>query len=599
MKARTLISKTPQARVRTVIFLMLVLTLSLVGPNPSRSYSTPATYSVSIREADAQGTTHLAADYQSPQLGQEYRANRPMFSRQDTYVQDEVILHFRPGVSQAQRNALMAAHGMSFSRRIYGADPSLVIVKVNPHAALALANALEHNPLLSGAGVDPIMKPFSDPPPNDPLFQSQQNLTTTNQINALGGWGYGHGLGQVSLIAIVDSAIYFQHPDIQPKYNQANWKNFCNSDDPESTATHGTNVAGLAIAATNNALGIASTGYSAWPMSLRVWCSADEGGVQGFPASLVTSAFNYAADHGASVINLSAGCLRNVQVGCNTKNPVIQEMRGAVDRAYARGISIVVAGGNGSYDTPTYPAAFGQISEDPDLWLYNESLVTAVSGTYLGLHDPATNYGTWHDVGAPSRQDDDQGVWTTGHVPLSETLYIRFGDSSAAAPQVAGLASLLTSLGYSNYDVWNFITQGATDLPCEPEPPSGCGGYDPYTGWGRINMGDSMALAHRTTPGMMVVPNAGYSGMQWFNAQGSGFNEGQFPRIDICWTAPGGGTTCSPTEQFADEKGVVGLGIQVGSTESLAPTGVWTVSMCYHGNPSNCATGTFTVIPTP
>jgi len=100
-----------------------------------------------------------------------------------------------------------------------------------------------------------------------------------------------------------------------------------------------------------------------------------------------------------------------------------------------------------------------------------------------------------------------------------------------------------------------------------------------------------MALARRTSPGMVVVPNAGQIGVQTFNFQGSGFTQGA--SLDICWRSPRGVTTCN-TAQHADEYGVAGFGVQVAS----GSTGTWTVSMCEHGNPLSCTpTKTFTVLP--
>ncbi len=121
-------------------------------------------------------------------------------------------------------------------------------------------------------------------------------------------------------------------------------------------------------------------------------------------------------------------------------------------------------------------------------------------------------------------------------------------------------------------------------------------GYDPETGWGRINMGQSMALAgnprppNGSNPGMAVVPHEGKAGVQWFNFQGSGF-----PRsgtVNICYAPPGGSYTC--VERNADYYGVVGLALQVNSDV----TGTWTVYMCNATLGGNCTlTRTFNVLP--
>src|SRR5437870_5574842 len=79
--------------------------------------------------------------------------------------------------------------------------------------------------------------------------------------------------------------------------------------------------------------------------------------------------------------------------------------------------------------------------------------------------------------------------------------------------------------------IWAVLS-GAHDL----DPP----GYDPDTGWGRIDMGKSMYLASRigVNPAMVVVPNEGERKVQWFNFQGGGFMPNGY--FDVCLTPPGG-----------------------------------------------------------
>jgi hypothetical protein len=106
-------------------------------------------------------------------------------------------------------------------------------------------------------------------------------------------------------------------------------------------------------------------------------------------------------------------------------------------------------------------------------------------------------------------------------------------------------------------------------------------------------MGRSMELAHRTSPGMAVVPDKGYPGVQWFNFQGSGFDPAA-DGVRICWTPPGGHTYCNPELQPIDDYGVAGLGIQVSENASY---GVWAASMCEVDEQQLlCTSSTFTVL---
>jgi hypothetical protein len=562
-----------------------------ISPQSSYGLPTEPEYSSSLRLADREGTTHYAPSFEHPVLGAEYTGEPPVVERGDTYARDEVVLKFRREVSSEQQNALLTTNHMTFNNRIYGLDDTYMVTKVTPGSALEVADSLRENSLLEGASVNGLTESFYTP--NDTLYEDQENLFE-DQINASGGWDFGHGLGQVSLVGIVDSGIDYTHPDISPKYDADNWQTFCGGSPTAANTSHGTNVAGLVVAATDNYTGVASTGFSAWPMSLKVDCPTIGLGSGGSTITEETAAVNWAADHGVSVLNFSRGCIRG-NTGCSPSDTTILAYKAAIDSAYDRGITIVAGVGNDGANTPAYPAAFGQYHGDDLNWAWNPQLVIAVAGSYNGWKSPESRYGEWVDVSAPYKQDDNAGLWTTGLLSTQDP-YVRFTGTSASAPQVSGLASLLTTLGYSSDDVWEYIVDGATDLYC-PEEYIWCEGYDTYTGYGRINMGDSMDLAHReletTGPGMTVVPNAGHAGVQWFNAQGSGFEP--FADLEICWTPPSGPGTCED-EVAADDYGVAGLGIQISGAEE-PPTGTWTVTMCDLESPPNCAYSSFTVLP--
>src|SRR3712207_6263836 len=145
---------------------------------------------------------------------------------------------------------------------------------------------------------------------NDPLWDRQWG---PQQVRADQAWATSTGAGTV--IAVVDSGVDLSHPDLQGKLvagtttiGCAKGQTTCGNGDwkgvdgvGQANDTHGTHVAGIAAAATNNGIGIAGVAPDAKIMPVKVLedGSGDSGAIS---AGIV-----WAADHGADVINLSLG----------------------------------------------------------------------------------------------------------------------------------------------------------------------------------------------------------------------------------------------------------------------------------------------------
>ena len=313
--------------------------------------------------------------------------------------------------------------------------------------------------------------------PNDPLFPQQWNLHNTGQnggtpgadIHAPEAWNITRCSPNV-VIAIVDTGVDLTHPDLQGKLVPG--ATFI----PGTTSAaddngHGTEMAGIAAATTDNAQGIASVCPLGKIMPIKVATGGGhtddaQGDVQ------VAAGIRWAVDHGAGVISFSLGVLDT------------PAMRDAVAYAYAHNVLIVAAAGNSGNDKSPYPA--------PALYPH----VLAVGGTDNKDHRTSySSYGFPNLVLAPSES-----------IPTTETGggYGHGGYTSIAAPQVAGIAALILSIrpGLSVDQLIQVIEQGA-------DPVDGQTGPTAQDGYGRVNAYKSLVLAQSLVSAAPTVVHQG------------------------------------------------------------------------------------------
>ena len=186
----------------------------------------------------------------------------------------------------------------------------------------SVLNSLNNNANVEYAERVPLLKKTLSP--NDPNYNSSSQWSLF-QINASNAWDVGTGNASIK-VAIVDDAVEITHPDLAPViwsntaevagngidddangyiddingYDVANDDNNPNPDSPISSYDHGTHVAGIAGAATNNNLGVASIGHNLTLLPVKSTNSS----------SFVTHGYEgimYAVAAGADVINMSWG----------------------------------------------------------------------------------------------------------------------------------------------------------------------------------------------------------------------------------------------------------------------------------------------------
>jgi len=400
----------------------------------------------------------------------------PFRSNGIQYVPDQVLVKFKPSLSAEQREATVAAYQTRKIRRIPSIDiyhlqtpenvsveEMLYLLEQNPDVEYAVPNHIRHLAIT----------------PNDPLFGQQYALYNPNQIvppgspqqgierpdiRAREAWEETMGDDEV-IIAILDTGVDFGHPDLDDKLLM-NGYDFVNDDsDPTDDHYHGTLVAGIAAAETNNDEGIAGVAWNCKILPIKI---ADNTGWVDVATEIL--GIERAVQSGAHVINLSIA-------GPGYSQPE----RDAIRDAYNNGIVVVAAAGNSGAGTE-YPAA------------YDECLAVAATDSE-DLNTAWSNYGPEIDVAAPG-----EGIvgpvptwfWGPGSFPYAS------GDgTSFSAPHVAGLAALIIGIkGLEEgdillddddilivEDVMNIIRYTADDVNYGNYP-----GRDDFIGFGRINM---------------------------------------------------------------------------------------------------------------
>jgi thermitase len=327
--------------------------------------------------------------------------------------------------------------------------------------------------VLGGRGL-PDMAPGGASPdgaPNDPKYGQQWGPSC---IDAEAAWDEVPDNGGI-ILAIIDTGVDISHADLRDHYDTSIDKDFAGNDNnANDDMGHGTHVAGIAAAVTNNHTGIAGLA----PVTIMGVKVLDFLGI-GFDSDIVAG-IDYAANNGAHVINMSLG-------GTSGSNA----MRNACDAAfYTHDVVVVAAAGNSSTDRNFYPASF-------------ESVIgVSALGTCTTLAG-FSNYGTDNvELAAPgetiySTLPDHLTFWNLfGLFPFN---YGYLDGTSMAAPHVAGVAA-----GYRAYapgldaaQVRNAMSVFADDIGDPYFFGNGRVDYYPFQDAGGYGGGEEMERSER------------------------------------------------------------------------------------------------------
>lgn len=314
----------------------------------------------------------------------------------------------------------------------------LFILRLNNPGAIGILPHLRRLPELEFAELQILPKPLYTP--NDPYIGQQWYV---EKIRCFEAWDIIRGdTTKIAKVGIVDSGVNWEHPDLEPNLwinrledinRNGRFDNYpayyggdlnyldddgngfeddvigydlaMNDPDPrEGNMIHGTGVAGVASAATDNSTGIAGVAFSGGLMCLKT--AEDYGGY-------LVAAYEgiiYAADNDADVINCSWG-----------SHDYSQAEQQIITAAYESGSLIIAAAGANGSTQPFYPAAYEH--------------VMAVTPTDQDDRKAYfADYGDWIDICAPGIN-----IYTT----WGEDSYTYLSGTSLSSPVVAGVALLV------------------------------------------------------------------------------------------------------------------------------------------------------------
>jgi hypothetical protein len=330
--------------------------------------------------------------------------------------------------------------------------------------------------------------------PNDPYYAQSSYLSV---LNAAAAWDIHKGSNDIAgiVIAIVDTGVRWWHPDLRDnlRINTAemtgvniNWSNGTitggngidddgngyvddvigwdfmldsggnEGNNPSDGNGHGTIVAGIANARTNNGIGVSALPWNLLLLPISASFPGSSNLYKAYDALL------YACENGADVINFSAG-----------STEFSQAEQDVIEYIWSQGTIIVAAAGNMSNQTLLYPASYPKVVS-----------VTAVQNS--GVKSVYASYGPAIDVCAPT----GDMYTTTFNGSYNATPLTAY--TSYATPVATALAALIRSAhpDWSNQEVVNQLIATCNDVDAaNPTLPNllGEGMLDAYGALSLVN----------------------------------------------------------------------------------------------------------------
>lgn len=367
----------------------------------------------------------------------------PGADSQPAFVPGELLVKFKPGLTTQDDDLSLANVGGQVIDRL----EELEVVTVSVARGSEQSSAAKLQSMANVEFAEPNYLAYAQYIPDD-LSSSIYGQWGMFKINTPDMLDITSGSSNV-IVAVVDTGIDLDHPDFSctvsgglPKLT-AGATFVTETITPDDDNSHGSHVAGIIGACTNNAIGVTGVAPEARLMPVKVLNYAGSGSYGDVANGIV-----WAVNNGAKIINLSLG-------GASGSSTIYD----AVKYAYDNGVLVVAASGNSSSSYIMYPAAYAETMA------VGATDINDVRATY-------SNYGIGLNVVAPGTS-----IYSTSYYGG----YTSKSGTSMATPFVAGLAAVILGLDpdLTHTQVQSLIQNNAVDL--------GNPGYDELYGYGRID----------------------------------------------------------------------------------------------------------------
>lgn len=309
------------------------------------------------------------------------------------YSSNTVLVKYRVGALNTISK--LSVNGISVKQYPEIRWEKLQISGYSPKQAIAM---LKSDPNVEVAEMDYKSELYYTP--NDPKLPEQYGI---DQVKAKQAWDITKGAAS-TIISVLDTGLQMNHEEFAGRIAPGGFDHSDNDADPSDGNGHGTHCAGIAVAATDNAKGVASVCFNGRILPMKI-----------FPNSFVSTwsaAILDATNKGARVISMSFGGAPPNQIG-----------QDAINFAWSKNVVLFAAAGNDGQTNKNYPAA------------YDNVIAVAATNAQDTRADFST-YGDWVHIAAPG-----DNIMST--INGGTNTYAANSGTSMSCPFAASVAGLM------------------------------------------------------------------------------------------------------------------------------------------------------------